>query len=135
MADELTERVKAALARASDKLSVAHKVLEAGFPAEAVPPAYYACFHVAEAALALEGVEPRTHEGLKSAFGLHFIKSGRLPAELGSLLRELKDERENGDYSVFPAITADDATRAIAAAERFVHEMEKFLKGQVNIGK
>jgi hypothetical protein len=61
--------------------------------------------------------------------------NGRLPAELGSVLRELKDERENGDYSVFPAITAENAARAIAAAEKFVREMETFLEGQVNIGE
>ncbi len=77
MANGSNERVKAAFARAMDKLQVARKVLDAGFPAEAIPPAYYACFHVAEAALSIEGVEPRTHEGLKSAFGLHFIKTGR----------------------------------------------------------
>ncbi len=71
---------------------------------------------MAEAALALEGIEPKTHEGLKSAFGLHFIKFGRLPPELGSILRALKDERENGDYSVFPATTEVDARQAIASA-------------------
>jgi uncharacterized protein (UPF0332 family) len=132
MAEELDERVKAAISRAKDKLLVAKKVLEAGFPAESVPPAYYACFHVAEAALALEGIEPKTHEGLKSAFGLHFIKTGRLPAELGSILRELKDERENGDYSVFPAITEEDAKRAIASAETFVSALQSFLEGHLN---
>jgi len=127
MDNDLDERVRAALGRAQDKLKVAKRVLDAGFPAESVPPAYYACFHVAEAALAIEGIEPRTHEGLKSAFGLHFIKPGRLPAELGSILRELKDERENGDYSVFPAITSEDATRAIAAAEKFVEAVSTFI--------
>ena len=127
MANDSNERIKAAFARAMDKLQVARKVLEAGFPAEAIPPAYYVYFHVAEAALSLEGVEPRTHEGLKSAFVLHFIKSRRLPAELGSILHELKDERENGDYSIFPAITVQDAERAVSSAERFVDAMAKFI--------
>ena len=128
MADALTERIEAAFARADEKLCVARKVLEAGFPAEAVPPAYYACFHVAEAALSLEGISPRTHEGLKAAFGLHFIKTGRLSTELGSILRELKDERENGDYSLFPAITIADAERAVAMAERFVGALREFVQ-------
>jgi uncharacterized protein (UPF0332 family) len=128
MADELAERIEAAFSRADEKLRVARKVLEAGFPAEAVPPAYYACFHVAEAALSLEGIAPRTHEGLKAAFGLHFIKIGRLGTELGSILRELKDERENGDYSLFPAITVADAERAVAMAERFVIALREFVQ-------
>jgi uncharacterized protein (UPF0332 family) len=64
-------------------------------------------------------------ERIKAAF-----KTGRLPEELASILRELKDERENGDYSIFPAITAEDAERAVASAERFVAALEQFLQAQ-----
>ena len=128
--DELSERVSAAIARARDKLAAARHLLEGGFGADAVPPAYYAVFHMAEAALAIEGDEPRSHEGLKSLFGLRFVKTGRLPPELASILRELKDERENGDYSIFPAITDEEAERAVASAERFVDAIEEFLAEQ-----
>lgn len=128
--DELTERVEAAIERAREKLAAARHLLEGGFGADAVPPAYYAVFHMAEAALAVEGDEPRSHEGLKSLFGLRFVKTGRLPVELASILRELKDERENGDYSVFPAITDEEARRAVESAERFVDALEEFLARQ-----
>lgn len=128
--DELAERVKAAFARARQKLEVASHVLAGGYAADAVSPAYYAAFHAAEAALLVEGDEPRSHEGLKSLFGLRFVKTGRLPDELASILRELKDERQNGDYSVFPAITAAEAQRAVANAERFVDAVEAFLREQ-----
>ena len=130
MADELHTRVKAAFARARDKLTVAQKILELGFSAEVVPPAYYACFHAAEAALAIEGDEPKTHEGLKSLFGLRFVATGQLPAELASILRELKDERESGDYSVYPAITEADALRAVASATRFVDALATFVRSR-----
>lgn len=128
--DELAERLKAAFARARQKLAVARHVLAGGYPADAVSPAYYAAYHAAEAALLVEGDEPRTHEGLKSLFGLRFVKTGRLPEELASVLRELKDERQNGDYSVFPAITAEEAQRAVTDAERFVDAVEAFLRSQ-----
>ena len=130
MADELTERVRAGLARAHDKLAVAKAVLAAGYPADAVSPAYYAVFHAAEALLLLEGDEPRSHEGLKSLFGLRFVKTGRLPEEMASILRELKDERESSDYSIFPAITAEEGERAVASAERFIVNIESFLRVQ-----
>ncbi|HET9227853.1 MAG TPA: HEPN domain-containing protein [Thermoanaerobaculia bacterium] len=128
--DELTERVKAGLARAHDKLAVAKAVLAAGYPADAVSPAYYAVFHAAEALLLLEGDEPRSHEGLKSLFGLRFVKTGRLPEEMASILRELKDERESSDYSIFPAITAEEGERAVASAARFIATLEAFLTAQ-----
>jgi uncharacterized protein (UPF0332 family) len=68
--DEIAERVKAAFARAREKLAVARHVLAAGYPAGAVSPAYYAAYHAAEAALLVEGDETRTHEGsrVSSAF-------------------------------------------------------------------
>lgn len=128
--DELAERIKAAFARARDKLAVAKHVLAAGYPADAVSPAYYAVFHAAEAALLIEGDEPRSHEGLKSLFGLRFVKTGRLPEEMASVLRELKDERENSDYSIFPAITTEEAERAVISAERFVATLAAFLHAE-----
>lgn len=128
--DELAERIKAGFARARDKVAVAKHVLAAGYPADAVSPAYYAVFHAAEAVLLVEGDEPRSHEGLKSLFGLRFVKTGRLPEELASILRELKDERESSDYSIFPAITAEEGEQAVASAERFVATLEAFLHAQ-----
>lgn len=68
--------------------------------------------------------------GVPRLFGIRFVKTGRLPAELASILRELKDERENGDYSVFPAITAEEARRSVNAARRFVDALEAFLHDQ-----
>lgn len=127
MADDLHERVGAAFRRAREKLRVAQSVLDAGFSADAVSPAYYACYFAAEAALAVEGDEPRTHEGLKSLFGLRFVRTGKLPARLASTLRELKDERQNSDYSVFPAISGDDAREALANATQFVDAVATFL--------
>ena len=128
--DDLGPRVSAAITRAREKLAAARHLLDGGFGADAVPPAYYAAFHMAEAALATEGDEPRSHEGLKTLFGLRFVKTGRLPAELASILRELKDERESGDYSIFPALTGDDARHAVESAERFVDAIQTFLEGQ-----
>ena len=118
------------LERAQTCLGEAQALREDGFPYGAASRAYYAVFHAAEAVLLVEGDEPRSHEGLKSLFGLRFVKTGRLPAELASILRELKDERENGDYSIFPAITAEEAERSVASAERFVAALEAFLHVQ-----
>ncbi|HEX9670826.1 MAG TPA: HEPN domain-containing protein [Thermoanaerobaculia bacterium] len=52
--------MKAAFARARQKLEVARHVLAGGYAADAVSPAYYAAFHAAEAALLVEGDEPRS---------------------------------------------------------------------------
>lgn len=57
------------------------------------------------------------------------VKAGFARAR-DKILRELKDERESSDYSIFPAITAEEGEQAVASAERFVAALEAFLHGQ-----
>ena len=129
-ADELSESVRAAVTRARSKLAVARHLIDGGFGVDAIPAAYFAAFHLAEIALVVEGDRPRSHEELKVLFGIRFVRTGRLPAELASTLRELKSHRKNSDYSIFPAITDEEARLAVESAERFVDELEEFLAQQ-----
>jgi uncharacterized protein (UPF0332 family) len=60
--------------------------------------AYYAMFDAAKAALRRSGAPvsadvARTHSGLIKAFGLHLVKSGRLPLELGRAINRAEDLR------------------------------------------
>lgn len=46
---------------------------------------YYSCYHVVSALLYQNDVQVKTHNGTKSQFFLHFIKSGQIDRELGKL--------------------------------------------------
>jgi len=50
---------------------------------------YYACFYAAHAFLALEGIEPSSHKGVKLKFGELAIVSGKLSAEWGRTFSRL----------------------------------------------
>jgi uncharacterized protein (UPF0332 family) len=113
--------------RARGMLAAARDTLRLGHLETAVSRAYYAVFHAAEAALRLEGEEPRTHQGVKNLFGLLLVKTGKVPRHLGRILGELKNDREEGDYSLFPTLAADDAEAAVRNAEQFVAEIAAYL--------
>lgn len=128
MADLVLEAaVRAGMERARTMLVAARDNLRLGHLDTAVSRAYYACFHAAEAALRIEGQEPRSHEGLKNLFGLLLVKPGKLPRELGKILADLKNGREESDYGLFSTRTAEDAAAAVSDAERFVSEIAAYL--------
>jgi len=95
---------------------------------DAISRAYYAVFHCAQALLQSIGVKAESHSGVRQLFGLHFIKEGRLNKKFGKYLKNLKDERENGDYGIFTLIDREDAQEAIKKAREFITETEKYLK-------
>ena len=92
--------------------------------------AYYAMFDAAMAALAWAGVgaqdQPKTHAGLIGSFGLHLIRSGRLPAELGRSLNRVQELRLAGDYLTEP-VPPEKARWAIQEADTFVTGIQRLL--------
>ena len=91
--------------------------------------AYYAMFDAARAALLVEcgsidtaGI--KTHSGLISAFGLHLVKTGRVPIELGKALNKAEELRLLADYKEEP-VEAEYAAWAVATAQDFIRAMQE----------
>ncbi len=116
------------LSKARSKLRVAEKLLELGEYEDAASRAYYAMLYAARAALALEGISPRTHEGVLREFGRAFVKTRKLPRELGAALSNAKSLRETANYSAEPLLEPDDAKWSVEAAKGFIEGVNKLLK-------
>jgi len=43
-------------------------------------------------------IETQTHDGARTHFGLHFIKTGKIDIFYGKLFSKLFDYRQKGDY-------------------------------------
>lgn len=88
--------------------------------------AYYAMFDAARAALlAVSRQQPettKTHSGLIAAFGLHLVKTGRVPHELGRVLNRAHEIRLVADYRG-DSVEAADAMELIQHARDFVSAM------------
>jgi len=98
-----------------------------GFYEEAVSVAYYATFWAARALLLTEGAEPRTHEGVRTMLGLYFIRTGRLPQEMGKLFTRRLDNRMSADYSDINFLSSEDAEEATQQAERFLEALRPLV--------
>jgi len=115
------------LARAETCLSEARALHAAAFPYGAVSRAYYAVFHAARALLFSVGIEARTHKGIGSSIGEHFVRPGLLSVSMGRLVSRMQRDREDADYATGAVFTQEEAGQLIADAEAFLTEARRII--------
>lgn len=112
------------IAKAKRAIESAELLNEAGDFDGACNRAYYAMFDAAKAVLiaTVPSIDPtigKTHSGLISAFGLHMVKTGRIPVEYGRTFNRAHDIRQVADYTG-DMIGTDDVSWLIQEAIAFV---------------
>ena len=119
------------LAKAERALASARLLLADDDREGACNRAYYAMFDAAHAALLCQGAlvnpaETRTNGGLIAAFGLHLVKTGILPADLGRALNRGERIRLLADHTG-EAIDQDRTTWAVDQAAAFVQAITQHI--------
>jgi uncharacterized protein (UPF0332 family) len=115
------------LTRADTCLKEARALQGAALPYGAASRAYYAVYHAASALLFSIGIEARTHKGVVSTLGEHFVRPGRLSSEMGRLVSRVQRDREDADYARGAVFTGEEASRMIADAESFIAEARRLI--------
>jgi uncharacterized protein (UPF0332 family) len=129
--DEATQiRVRNWLNRSAEALRAAGHEFKGEFYARAISTAYYAMFYAATAALFSIGVTRAKHSGVVSAFGEHFVRSGKIAGEFGRMLRQTMEEREELDYSELPTVNRELAQQHLNDTQRFVEAVMQYLVKQ-----
>ena len=88
---------------------------------------YYAALNAAKAALILFGIDPKTHDGIKTMVNKKLILEGLISQEHGKWFRNLLFEREEADYADYVTIEASDAEEAFKNASRFVDKIKEVI--------
>ncbi len=115
----MTPEQGALVAKAQESIRAARLLATEGMHDFAVSRAYYAMFYLAEALLLGEGLSFSKHSAVIAAFGRHFVKSGRLTAELHDFIRQAQDQRNRADYGTGDPLCEEDSANQIRRAERF----------------
>jgi uncharacterized protein len=110
-----------------EDLEAARKLLESGFPRQAISRAYYAAFYAARAALeAIGDHPPKTHSGMRSRFSDLARSTPALGPDVGRSLSQLGTDRAEADYDE-QTVTAEEATEAIDKAQHVVDVVERAI--------
>lgn len=99
MTDDRGALIRYRLERAVEALDEATVLLDAKHANACVSRLYYACFYAVTALLLSEGSGSSKHSGVRALFDREWVKSGRVPRELGRFYRRLFESRQESDYA------------------------------------
>jgi len=99
-----------------------------GFWNGAAARLYYSCFYSVIALLLSEGVEIRTHNGVRTEFFKRFIKTGIFRKDYSVLYADLMNKRQESDYDDFLSFTMEDIEPLFNKAREFNASIMHYLK-------
>lgn len=93
---------------------------------------YYACFYIVSAYMALKGVKPATHAGLKSTFNRELVKTGKIDPAEGLLFNKLFSIRQQADYEDFVDVQPDEITPLLPRIREMIREIEGVIESETD---
>lgn len=88
---------------------------------------YYSCFYSVIALLLKHGIENQSHDGVRTQFGLHFVKTGKIDKEKGKLFSKLFDYRQKGDYGDLYDYDEEFVSPLINKVRNFIGKVEMLM--------
>jgi len=122
------EEVRLHLERADDCIKDAELLLSAHRTSAAVGRSYYAMFHAATATLLNRDITRHSHQGLISAFGQFFVKTGQVEPKFHKYITEAFDLRQESDYQPLVEITEQQAGKILKHAKEFIGVCRKLCQ-------
>ena len=108
------------LDRAAETLEEARLMLQTHHRHGAANRLYYACFYAVTALLLKHDLSRAKHSGVLALFNQHFIKSGRIPLEMGKFYARVYENRMESDYADTVALDLSSVEDDLAQAQSFI---------------
>ena len=128
--EERNALVAIRLQKAKETLQEAKDIANMNIWRAAANRLYYACYYAANALLIKYGYSARTHSGIISLLGIHFVSTGLISQEQGRFYSNLFELRQNGDYDDWHVIEAEDVQTRIVPAEKFITAIEDLISNR-----
>lgn len=116
------------ISKAKEALEDARANLKEGRYRTSVNRSYYAVLNAVRAVLILEGINPKTHEGVITMLSLRFVRPGILSKDFIKKFELLLFRRTDVDYGDIDVIEKADAEDSLTIAEEFIIAMEELRK-------
>lgn len=120
--------VRLKLEKSRMTLSDAKTIFSLGMWAAAANRLYYAAYYSVSALLLENGISVKTHEGVIQMFSLHFVKTGKLPREIGKKYNALFGLRLTGDYEDEYNLCEEEVRPMLAYADDVVEAAQSLMK-------
>ena len=122
------EYIDKQLESADEALDDAEYLLQDGRYKATANRTYYAMFYAAMAALMKSGgTLPRKHGGVMNQFGMRYVTTGIIEAELAKSLQDTYELQRQSDYELITSYTEDEIIQAVQNVRIFVSEIKRAL--------
>ena len=118
------------LARAKDTLDDAKILANNNKWNSTINRLYYSAYYAVIALLIHHEINPTTHNGAKSNFTQHFIKTGIVPLELGKVYSQLFTWRQKGDYDDLFDFTKEKVEPYFTPVNELIAFIENIIKNK-----
>lgn len=115
------------ITRAKDTLDDAQILADKGKWNSAINRLYYAAYYAVIALLLSVDLKPTTHNGAKSNFSEHFVKTGKINKELGKIFSQLFTWRQKGDYDDLFGFQKEKVLPYFEPVKKLIEEAEKLI--------
>jgi len=88
---------------------------------------YYSSFYLISALLFKFEIKAETHNGTKTQFNLHFVKTGKIEIESGKLFSNLFDWRHETDYADFVDFDKETVQPLLEQVENFNKKLKVLI--------
>ena len=116
------------LNHAREDLKAAISNHQAGFYKAAINRSYYAIFHAIRAVNILDGFDASKHSSVIAHFNQFYVHERKFERDIYKLIDSAYRIREKCDYSDFFIASKEDSENQIKNAQKFVMQVEAFLK-------
>ena len=123
-----SEDIKSLVEKAKRFLKSSKLLLDAKDYDSTVSRVYYAMFFSTEALLLTKSLAPKSHSGLISLFGEHFVKTNIFSREMGRQLNRAYDKRLMGDYGTAIIIDTNEAKGLLNIGQDFIKNIADYLE-------
>lgn len=92
---------------------------------------YYSVFHALNALIVIDGDVVRTHKGLISVIGLHYVTTGEIKTEDNKLIMRLFRMRQTADYDDYCDWDEQDVSPLVEKVKSLLDKIELILNRKI----
>jgi uncharacterized protein (UPF0332 family) len=121
------ENIKYRIKRARDTYQDAIYLYEKGSINSSVNRLYYSAFYATIALLLNNGIEIKSHHGVKQKLGEEFVLKGLISKELAKIYSLLSDYRHKGDYDDLFDFDKEIVERMLIPVKEYLDRIEEII--------
>jgi uncharacterized protein (UPF0332 family) len=120
MTEGQAELIRYRLSRAKETLEEANELINSGHFYGGANRIYYACFYSVVALILTKNLSSSKHSGVLGLFNKNFVKTGKIPKEMGKFYSLMFDNRLESDYGELIEIEPDQIKQDLITAAEFI---------------